>query len=72
MNEFPETAPPEWDLGAWQKVLTIEVGDAYLCRDCQNLVMVTRGGVGIIELRCCGKLMEKVELPGQAPEEDET
>ncbi len=69
MTGFPETPPPEWDLGDWEKVLTIQVGDAYLCRECQNLVMVTRGGVGFMELECCGKPMEKVELPGQATEE---
>ena len=71
MNDFPETAPPEWDLGDWEKVLTINVGDAFLCRGCQNLVMVTRGGVGIMELNCCGRPMEKVKLPGQAAEEGE-
>ena len=71
MADFPETAPPEWNLGDWEDDLTIEVGDAYLCRECGNLVMVTRGGVGIMELNCCGKLMEKVDLPGASDEEDE-
>lgn len=68
MHEHPESPPSEWDLGDWEKVLTIQVGDAYMCRICQNLVMVTRGGVGNLELICCGQLMEKVGLPDVADE----
>ena len=71
MSEYPETAPPDWDLGDWERVLTIKVGSAYVCRICQNLVMVTRGGVGNLELICCGQQMEEVALPGAAAEEDE-
>ncbi|MFH1731417.1 MAG: hypothetical protein ABIF82_07185 [Planctomycetota bacterium] len=61
MRQFPESPPPQWHLDEWEKVLTIHVGTAYVCRQCQNLVMVTKGGVGILDLDCCGKPMEKVE-----------
>ena len=60
MTEFPETPPSEWDLGDWENVLTINVGSVYVCRECQNLVMITKGGVGIMDLVCCGKQMERV------------
>ncbi len=69
MSQFAESPPPEWHLDEWENVLTIHVGAAYVCRQCQNLVMVTRGGVGIMDLVCCGKPMEKVEQsPGDASE----
>ena len=69
MNQFAESPPPEWHLDEWENVLTIHVGSAYVCRQCHNLVMVTKGGVGIMELVCCGKPMEKVERPsGDASE----
>lgn len=61
MGQFPESPPPQWHLDEWENVLTIHVGTAYVCRQCQNLVMVTKGGVGILDLGCCGKPMEKVE-----------
>jgi len=61
MGQFPESPPPQWRLDEWENVLTIHVGTAYVCRQCQNLVMVTKGGVGILDLDCCGKPMEKVE-----------
>ena len=72
MDQVPETAPPEWGLGDWEKVLTIQVGTAYVCRYCENVVMVTKGGVGVLDLKCCGKPMEKVEgvrgvMHGEAP-----
>ena len=70
MTEFPETPPPEWDLGDWEKALTIRVGEAYACRDCENLVMVTRGGVGVLDLKCCGKPMEKVSAQSDDSEGD--
>ena len=61
MTKQPETPPPEWELGEWEAALTINVGTAYVCRQCGNLVMVTRGGVGTLDLVCCGKPMEKIE-----------
>ena len=60
MTEHPETLPPEWDLDDWEAALTIHVGTAYACRECGNLVMVTRGGIGVMDLKCCWKPMEKV------------
>jgi len=63
MVNLPEQAPADWNLGDWEKSLTISVGMAYICRQCQNLVMVTRGGVGVLELFCCGKPMERVASP---------
>ena len=64
MTEMPESARPQWGLGDWEKELTIHVGTAYGCRECDNLVMVTRGGVGVMQLSCCGKPMERIHLPG--------
>ncbi len=61
MSEFPETPPPDWHLEEWENVLTIHVGRAYVCRECRNLVMITKGGVGIMKLVCCGRPMERVE-----------
>jgi hypothetical protein len=61
MPDEQQSTPPEWDLGDWEKVLTIHVGTAYVCRQCRNIVMVTKGGVGVMDLRCCGAPMEKVE-----------
>ncbi len=60
MREDPESASQQWDLEAWQDALTIHVGSAWGCRECGNLVMITRGGVGVLRLRCCGQPMEKV------------
>jgi hypothetical protein len=53
-----------WDLGEWEQALTIRVGQAYVCRECQNVVMVTKGGIGNLELICCGCPMEKMPSPG--------
>jgi len=64
MTEFPETPPPEWDLEEWEKALTIHVGAAYACKTCGQLVMVTRGGVGMMELVCCDRPMQKMTPAG--------
>jgi hypothetical protein len=64
MAKSPETPPAEWNLAEWEKALTIHVGTAYVCRVCSNLTMVTRGGVGVMELVCCGRPMERVAAPG--------
>lgn len=69
MGEFPEKPPPEWNLSEWESALTINVGTVYVCRECQNIVMVTRGGLGILELQCCGKLMDKVKPPESGEEQ---
>jgi desulfoferrodoxin-like iron-binding protein len=60
-----EDVPPEWDLGEWEKVLTINVGTVYVCRGCGNIVIVTKGGVGLLDLVCCGKPMERAVRPAQ-------
>jgi desulfoferrodoxin-like iron-binding protein len=61
MSKQPEIPPQEWELGDWEAALTINVGTAYVCRACSNLVMVTKGGVGTLDLVCCGVPMEKIE-----------
>lgn len=58
-----ENRPYDWDLADWERALTIHVGTAYACRQCGNLVMITRGGVGSLELDCCGAPMETVVRP---------
>jgi desulfoferrodoxin-like iron-binding protein len=63
MRNAAATPGPDWDLGEWESVLTIHVGTAYVCRQCENIVMVTRGGIGVMQLVCCGKPMEKVQRP---------
>ena len=68
--KLPDSVPPEWDLGEWERVLNIHVGDAFVCCECGNLVMVTKGGVGIMELTCCGKRMQKAELTASDAGED--
>ncbi len=62
MTRHPEQPPSDWNLGEWEDALTINVGTTYACRECGNLVMVTKGGVGVMELVCCGKPMEEVKL----------
>jgi hypothetical protein len=65
MTNLPQKPPPEWDLGEWERVLTIHVGTVYACRVCENLVMVSKGGVGVMQLMCCGKAMVR-EVAGAA------
>jgi hypothetical protein len=60
-NAFPESAPADWNLGDWEKALTLHVGTVYACRECGNLAIVTRGGLGVMEMVCCGKPMKKVD-----------
>ncbi|MHC4984870.1 MAG: hypothetical protein ACYTFO_01810 [Planctomycetota bacterium] len=60
MSDQPEHAPSNWDLDDWEQALTIHVGATYICRECGNVVMVTRGGIGMMDHRCCGKPMELV------------
>jgi len=60
MARPPETAPEEWNLGEWEQALTLRVGMTWVCRECGNVVMITRGGVGVMRLVCCGKPMERV------------
>ena len=48
------------ELEDWEKALALRVGTAFACRECGNLVMLTRGGVGVLDLKCCGKPMEEI------------
>ncbi len=60
MSESNESKGADWYLADWERALTIHVGEAYACRRCENLVMVTKGGIGVLDLVCCGGPMEKV------------
>jgi hypothetical protein len=60
MTETPEDNAAGWDLSEWETALSIHVGTTYACRECGNLVMVTKGGVGVMDMVCCGKQMEKL------------
>ena len=65
-----ETTPPCCGYGGlddWEKALTLRVGTAYACRECGNLLMVTKGGVGVLDLVCCGKPMEMLR-PNESQE----
>ncbi len=59
----PANEQPDWELEEWQQALTINVGAAYVCHACGNVVMISRGGVGVMELKCCGEWMERVNAP---------
>jgi len=61
----PDVLPQDWDLEDWKRALTIHVGQAHACQTCGNVVMVTRGGVGVLDLVCCGQPMEKVQGPSE-------
>ena len=63
MNDCAGTPPPEYRLEDWVNAFSIHVGTAYACDNCHNLVMVTKGGVGVLELSCCGKPMQRLQPP---------
>jgi desulfoferrodoxin-like iron-binding protein len=65
-EDDPRDAMADYSLDDWEKALTINVGTAYICRQCANRVMVTRGGLGSLDLVCCGHPMEKVRAGGAA------
>jgi len=62
-DRAPETAG-DWTLGDWEQALTLRVGQAFACRECGNLVMITKGGIGVLDLKCCGQPMEEVQQRG--------
>jgi len=62
-DRAPETAG-DWTLDDWEQALTLRVGQAFACRECGNLVMITRGGVGVLDLKCCGAPMQEVQQRG--------
>lgn len=57
---------PEWSVTEWEQAWTIKVGRAYVCDECGTMVMVTKGGVGVLEPRCCDRPMKAVDTA--APE----
>ena len=61
MTDSRDKGAPEWDLNEWEEALTIHVGTTYACRECGNLTMVTKGGVGVMDMVCCGKKMEVLD-----------
>ncbi len=54
----------EWTVDEWEEAWTIKVGTAYVCDWCGTMVMVTKGGIGVIEPRCCGKEMRLIKGQG--------
>ncbi|MBI5286117.1 MAG: hypothetical protein HY878_00815 [Deltaproteobacteria bacterium] len=58
-------ASGEWTVEEWTREWTIRVGKAYSCPVCGTMVMVTKGGIGVIEPRCCGQDMMLVEKPDE-------
>ncbi|KPK59116.1 MAG: hypothetical protein AMK73_08835 [Planctomycetes bacterium SM23_32] len=68
MRDDAGYAPPEYNLEDWERALTIHVGTAYACHGCGSLVMVTKGGVGVMDLVCCDREMEQVRAQTGEPE----
>jgi hypothetical protein len=64
MNGSDNFPGPEWSVEEWTEAWTIRVGKAYACLVCGNMVMVIKGGIGVMEPKCCGKEMREVERPG--------
>jgi len=51
----------EWHIDEWTGEWTIRVGKAYACSKCGSMVMVTKGGIGVMEPKCCKRDMKLVE-----------
>ncbi|MDI6794852.1 MAG: hypothetical protein QME81_18630, partial [bacterium] len=56
---------PEWSVEEWTREWTIHVGKAYACSVCGTIIMVTKGGIGVLDPICCGKPMELVVNPDE-------
>ncbi len=56
---------PEWSQDDWTSGWTIHVGKAYSCGKCGTMIMVTKGGIGTLEPKCCGSDMFLVERPDE-------
>lgn len=54
----------EWDPAQWTRAWNIRVGVAYACGVCGSMVMVTKGGVGVLEPACCGEPMRELKPEG--------
>ncbi|MFQ5329763.1 MAG: hypothetical protein ACE5D4_07230 [Thermodesulfobacteriota bacterium] len=65
MIEDDKQSGPEWSADEWTDEWTIHVGRAYACEACGNMVMVTKGGVGVLEPLCCDGEMSEVEKPDE-------
>ncbi len=61
MDRNERYSSPEWSVEEWTREWTIKVGRAYACNQCGTVAMVTKGGVGVMEPRCCGRAMEPVK-----------
>lgn len=62
-EEVDFSSSREWSVDEWTKEWTIHVGKAYHCSKCGTMAMVTKGGVGVMEPKCCGRGMAVVERP---------
>ena len=60
---MPEAYAGEWDAEQWTRAWTIRVGGAYTCDVCGSVVMVSKGGVGVLEPVCCNQPMRALEHP---------
>ncbi|HHL39389.1 MAG TPA: hypothetical protein ENJ37_02675 [Deltaproteobacteria bacterium] len=47
----------EWRREEWMEEWSINMGNAFVCNECGAVVMVTRGGIGMLEPRCCDRAM---------------
>jgi len=50
----------EWSSEQWEDSWTINVGKAYSCEVCGTVIMVTKGGIGMLEPICCEKTMKSL------------
>ncbi|HLA50827.1 MAG TPA: hypothetical protein VJZ92_01060 [Thermodesulfobacteriota bacterium] len=55
MAEETGLAGAEWSVDEWTTEWTIHVGRAYHCAVCGTMVMVTKGGIGVMEPKCCNR-----------------
>jgi hypothetical protein len=53
----------EWNPDQWKKAWSIHVGKAYACKTCGSMIMVTKGGTGVLQPICCGKPMREIVQP---------
>ncbi len=48
----------EWEAEQWEESWSIDVGKAYSCSVCGTVIMVTKGGVGVLDPICCDENMK--------------
>ncbi len=61
MKKHDHFESTEWTVDEWKEAWTIKVGSAYHCKKCDSMVMVTKGGVGVLDPRCCDTVMEHID-----------